>query len=266
MNALAYYLPNKSPFGSGEFFGEDMNEDETNNKNAKDETDGETIYFRPGIVHRLDKGTTGIIVVAKTKDSLTALSSAFANREVKKTYIAITVGNPGKNVRIDKPIGRHPIQRQKMRVVPNAVHRNSNSSASRRRTTTTISNVAPSVAGRRALSYVNTQAFDGKFAVVEVRIETGRTHQIRVHLQDRQTPIYGDDIYGLPDWNGILKKRHSIERPLLHAYRLEINHPVTGEPLTFVAPMAEDMTKIANIVWPDGVEERGELFHPSILK
>ena len=106
--------------------------------------------------------------------------------------------------------------------------------------------------GRRALSFVDTLAFDSKLSLVQVRIETGRTHQIRVHLQDRHTPIYGDDIYGIADWNKRLLKTHGIERPLLHAFRLEVDHPVTGERMTFVAPMADDMKKMATAIWPKG--------------
>lgn len=115
-------------------------------------------------------------------------------------------------------------------------------------------------AGRNALSFVDTLATDGKLSVVEVRIKTGRTHQIRVHLQDRTTPVYGDDVYGLPDWNKRLKKSHGVERPLLHAMRLEMNHPVSGERMVFRAGMAKDMEGIARGVWPEGDTERKDLF------
>ena len=114
--------------------------------------------------------------------------------------------------------------------------------------------------GRRALSFVDTLAFDSKLSLVQVRIETGRTHQIRVHLQDRHTPIYGDDVYGISDWNKRLLKSHGIERPLLHAYRLEVDHPVSGERLVFVAPMAEAMKHIAGNIWPSGPEEMPAIF------
>jgi 23S rRNA pseudouridine1911/1915/1917 synthase len=114
--------------------------------------------------------------------------------------------------------------------------------------------------GRNALSFVDTLAFDGKLSIAQVRIETGRTHQIRVHLQDRTTPIYGDDVYGLSDWNKRLAKSQRIQRPLLHAFRLEINHPVTGKKMIFRAPMAEDMRTVAQHIWPDGAKERADLF------
>ena len=130
--------------------------------------------FRPGIVHRLDKGTTGILVVAKTEPALVKLSEAFAARNVKKTYLAIAVGNPGDNITIDKPIGRHPVHRQRMRVVPDP-HRNHRSRSIQKPTKT------PTQSGKRALSFVHTIAFDGKLSLAQVKIETGRTHQIRVH-------------------------------------------------------------------------------------
>eukprot|EP00977_Amphora_coffeiformis_P027546 scaffold34620_cov160-Amphora_coffeaeformis.AAC.11 len=244
VNALAYYLQHASPYGQGDFL------DKTEGSSASDVqvegTDGEPVNFRPGVVHRLDKGTTGVLVMAKTTQALAELSASFAARKVKKTYLAITVGNPGKRVVIDKPIGRHPIHRQRMRVVPNPHKHGFLPGADE---------AAPSSqTGRRALSFVDTIAFDGSLSLVQVRIETGRTHQIRVHLSDRRTPIYGDDVYGLSDWNKKLKEKQKIERPLLHAYRLEIDHPVTGQPMVFVAPLAEDMWRIARAICPPNQE------------
>ena len=254
VNALAFYLQ-KSPHGSGDFI---RNENSPTDLSSTTE-DGESVSFRPGIVHRLDKGTTGVLVVAKTTNALAALSEAFASRTVKKTYLAITVGNPGKRVTIDKPTGRHPVHRQRMRVVPDPHRIDSSGMAPKDRIS--FAPTSLSQQGRRALSHVDTIAFDGKLSLVQVRIETGRTHQIRVHLQDRRTPIYGDEVYGIADWNKRLLKSHGIERPLLHAYRLEIDHPVTGEHMTFVAPMADDMMEIATKIYPQGEEERPELFH-----
>jgi 23S rRNA pseudouridine1911/1915/1917 synthase len=245
VNGLAYYLANKSPFGSGEFVGVEGRTEE--HDIDVDGTDGEAVFFRPGIVHRLDKGTTGVLVVAKTRQALGALSEAFASRKVTKTYVAVTVGNPGKRVVIDKPIGRHPVHRQRMRVVPDPHKRNSSGMAPKDRM---INPQSRSQQGRRALSFVDTMAFDGKLSVVQVRIETGRTHQIRVHLQDRHTPIYGDEVYGLSDWNLRLAKT-GINRPLLHARRLELDHPITGEHMTFLAPLADDMLRVSKAIWPD---------------
>jgi 23S rRNA pseudouridine1911/1915/1917 synthase len=164
----------------------------------------------------------------------------------------MTVGNPGKRVVIDKPIGRHPIHRQRMRVVPDPHRKDSSGMAPKDRIPSSTSPLPVSKTGRRALSYVDTLAFDGKLSLVQVRIETGRTHQIRVHLQDRKTPIYGDDVYGIADWNKRLMKSHKIQRPLLHAYRLELEHPITGEPMAFEAPMAGDMSTLAKVLWREG--------------
>lgn len=257
VNALAHYLAT-SAHGSGDFVGTDGSLQPTNAEGiAIDGTDGETITFRPGIVHRLDKGTTGVLVVAKTRASLAALSDAFKARSVKKTYLAVTVGNPGRRVVIDKPIGRHPVHRQRMRVVPDPHNRDYRGLAPKDRM---ADNRPLSQAGRRALSFVDTITFDGKLSLAQIRIETGRTHQIRVHLQDRGCPVFGDDVYGLPDWNRKLAKTHQIARPLLHAYTLEIAHPITGEPLSFRAPMPDDLLKISTAIWPQGSTERPDLF------
>jgi len=268
VNALAHYLAYDSTYGSGEFIDDDgkvVTEPTTATKINGGTDGGETptTQLRPGIVHRLDKGTTGVLIVAKTRAALATLAESFARRTVKKTYLAITVGNPGERVVIDKPIGRHPLHRQKMRVVPDPTKKNSSRATPNKKQRLTMiktKRMTAAQAGRNALSFVDTLATDGKLSVVEVRIKTGRTHQIRVHLQDRTTPVYGDDVYGLPDWNKRLKKSHGVERPLLHAMRLEMNHPVSGERMVFRAGMAKDMEGIARGVWPEGDTERKDLF------
>jgi 23S rRNA pseudouridine1911/1915/1917 synthase len=212
VNALAHYLQHVSSF---EYFP---------NAFPKDN-------LRPGIVHRLDKGTSGVLVVAKTPHVTAALSEQFANRSIKKTYLAVTVGNPGKNALIDKPIARHPVHRQRMRVADE---------------------------GKRAVSLVDNISFDGKLGFTKVQIATGRTHQIRVHLTDRHTPILGDDVYGLRDWNDRFEKLYGVDRPLLHAYRLRIKHPITNEPLVFEAPIPLDMETIVNLIDPDTMSREAE--------
>ena len=186
--------------------------------------------------------------MAKTASALASLSQAFADRKVKKQYLAVAIGNPGDDQWIDKPIGRHPLHRQRMRVVPNP----SSSMGSRGQARLTDNVTAKQ--GRSALSHIHTIHHDGKLSVVQVRIATGRTHQIRVHLQDHGTPIYGDDVYGLADWNKALNARRGITRPLLHAQKLEIDHPVTGEALLFEAPLAPDMLEVINSILPAGVK------------
>ncbi len=147
-----------------------------------------------------------------------------------------------------------------MRVVPDPSKMNSSGMSPKQRRAAGYGGKSMAQLGRNALSFVDTLAFDGKLSVVQVRIETGRTHQIRVHLQDRTTPIYGDDVYGLSDWNKRLAKDQKIQRPLLHAFRLEIEHPVHKKKMVFRAPMADDMMKVARGIWPGGSEERPDLF------
>jgi 23S rRNA-/tRNA-specific pseudouridylate synthase len=207
VNALAYYLP-RSLYGRGDFVDQDgkpiitmvtttssssssdddtmeLEEEEdplTTEDDSQSETttildESKTVSFRPGIVHRLDKGTTGVLVVAKTSRALTALSTAFAQRRVSKTYLAVTIGNPGNNVKIDKPIGRHPLHRQRMRVVPSRDQKNSHYRLAPPSKLVEDTR-PPSQVGRRAVSYVDTLAFDGQLGLVRVKIETGRTHQV----------------------------------------------------------------------------------------
>ena len=256
MNALAYYLMNESPFGAGEFFADDEKEegisDDADANQNFDAVTNSISTLRPGIVHRLDKGTTGVIVVAKTSSALSTLSEAFAKRKVKKEYLAVAIGNPGEDQWINKPIGRHPQHRQRMRVVPDP--NSSMSSRGQPRLTGVKSASVVAKQGRQALSHIHTIHYDGKLSVVQVRIATGRTHQIRVHLQDHGTPVYGDDVYGLSDWNKALSSRRGVVRPLLHAQRLEIDHPVTGENLVFEAQVADDMMGVIKAIWPAGEE------------
>lgn len=162
---------------------------------------------RPGIVHRLDKETSGCIVVAKNDQTHAALSRQFANREIKKTYLAIIRGTPRHTKgTIDLAIGRHPVQRQKM--------------TPRR---------APS--GREAVTDYELLACREGWSLVACMPRTGRTHQIRVHLQSLGHPIAGDPLYG---------KRDRFERHLLHAWKLEFVHPITGETLLCTAPLPDD--------------------------
>jgi 23S rRNA pseudouridine1911/1915/1917 synthase len=149
-----------------------------------------------------------------------------------------------------------------MRVVPDPSKMNSSGMSPKQRRAAGFGGKSTAQLVRTALSFVDTLAFDGKLSVAQVRIETGRTHQIRVHLQDRTTPVYGDDVYGFGDWNKRLAKSHMIQRPLLHAFKLELNHPVTGKKMIFRAHMADDMIGVARGIWPAGDEERPDLFTP----
>jgi 23S rRNA pseudouridine1911/1915/1917 synthase len=157
---------------------------------------GDTL--RPGIVHRLDKDTSGIMVVAKTDNVHQLLVDSFKNRQLQKEYLALVHGVLKENTgRIVAPIGRHPVQRQKMAV----------------RIT----------GGRHAVSrWQVLDVLDNKYSLVKVAIETGRTHQIRVHMAHLGCPVVGDKVYGAR------KDNNSFPRQLLHASRLVFHHPTTG--------------------------------------
>ncbi len=172
---------------------------------------GETL--RPGIVHRLDKQTTGVLLAAKTERAQSKLVESFAARRIEKTYLAVCVGNPKERV-IEGNIGRHPVHRKKMAVIKEG--------------------------GKPARTLCKILRFSSPLSLVELGAETGRTHQLRVHLQSIGTPILGDPVYGTPSLN----KKYGVERQLLHAHRLVFDHPITGAHLVIEAPLPEDMTSI----------------------
>lgn len=170
---------------------------------------------RPGIVHRLDKGTTGTIVIAKNDRSHQELSRQFKEREVKKEYLAIVCGVPTLNSgRINQPIARHPVDRKKM-----AVH---------------------ATRGRVAVTEWCVKQRFKLHSFLHVMIGTGRTHQIRVHMASIGHPLAGDETYGgrrgQQQLAGI-----SFNRPALHAWRLTLKHPTSNEQMTFESPIPEDM-------------------------
>lgn len=170
---------------------------------------------RPGIVHRLDRETSGAMVVAKTEAALASLVAQFQNGTIEKTYQALVHGVPHPAAgRIETPIGRCPRDRKRMAVVAKG--------------------------GRTAISHYRVlEVFaQADAAWVEVRIETGRTHQIRVHLRHLGHPVLGDPVYG----NARRDRALGVpsERQLLHARRLALRHPTTDEPLAFEAPLPED--------------------------
>jgi 23S rRNA pseudouridine1911/1915/1917 synthase len=162
---------------------------------------------RPGIVHRLDKETSGCLVVAKNDVAHQALSRQFALRAVEKVYLAIVQGILKKSSGvIEAPIRRHPIHRKKMAIA------------------------RPSE-GREAVTFYRLLAVDAGMSLLECRPKTGRTHQIRVHLQHIHHPILGDPLYG---------KRGRFQRHLLHAWKLSLTHPTTGSWMEFCAPPPAD--------------------------
>ncbi|HID69539.1 MAG TPA: RluA family pseudouridine synthase [Desulfobacterales bacterium] len=175
-------------------------------------------HIRPGIVHRLDKDTSGIMVVAKTSQSHRLLVDAFKARTVDKEYLTIVFGIPEQRKgRIVKPIGRHPVHRQKM-------------------------TVCDEKKGRYAASnwQVLEEYTEEGCSLVKVCIETGRTHQIRVHMASLGHPVAGDSLYGRA------RNTRKFPRQMLHAYRLSLYHPITGEKLTFTAPLWADFQEIVD--------------------
>lgn len=172
---------------------------------------------RPGVVHRLDQDTSGLIVVAKTPQAMAGLAKAFASHaDVEKTYLAVCHGRPRLDAgRVESLIGRHPVDRKRMAVVE-------------RNGKTAITNWR-----------VVGAAGDPPVSVVECRIETGRTHQIRVHMASLRCPVAGDRTYGSPARDRLLDPAPA--RQLLHAWRLCLLHPTTRERLSFEAPVPSDM-------------------------
>jgi 23S rRNA pseudouridine1911/1915/1917 synthase len=172
---------------------------------------------RPGIVHRLDRGTSGVMVVAKNDRAHQELARQFHDREVEKTYVTLVWGVVNAGRRIEEPIGRDPSNRQKM-------------STRARRARTAVTRV------------VRAEHLRG-VTLALVAIATGRTHQIRVHLSSIGHPIVGDALYGgvhrrLPPH---LKALARLERPFLHAASLAFTHPIDGRRLSFEAPLPEDL-------------------------
>lgn len=182
--------------------------------------------LRPGIVHRLDRDTTGLIVVAKHPECLDKMSALFKERQVHKVYLAITRGVPTPlQGSIDTFFGRHPTERKR------------------------FSSKVKS--GKRALTHYAVQEDFRCAAKVQVRLETGRTHQIRVHLADKGHPLVGDETYGRnrplyhPDTS---KELVRFERPALHARRLGFVHPYTQAPVEFEAPIPDDLELLLDLL------------------
>ena len=185
---------------------------------------------RPGIVHRLDRGTSGLLVVAKNDAAHDALSKQFQNREVEKEYIALVWGEVMAGRRIDAPIGRDPVNRKKMSAATKAP-RDSNRVRRSREAVTRI---------------VAAEHFGRVLTLATVAIHTGRTHQIRVHLSAIGHPVVGDPLYGgvhrrVP---GDVRAVTHLDRPFLHAARLAFKHPQDGRRMEFESPLPDDLQRI----------------------
>ncbi|MCA3181198.1 MAG: RluA family pseudouridine synthase [Burkholderiaceae bacterium] len=167
---------------------------------------------RAGIVHRLDKDTSGLMMVARSEGAFERLTAALAARTVVRRYLAVVEGVPPPRFTVDAPIGRDPRDRLRMAVV------------------------APE-RGRPAVTHVERLASVERAATLECRLETGRTHQIRVHLAHRGHPLVGDALYGG-------RTRAGFARQALHAWRLELEHPASGAPMAFASPLPDDLVAL----------------------
>jgi 23S rRNA pseudouridine1911/1915/1917 synthase len=161
--------------------------------------------LRPGIVHRLDKDTSGLLIAAKNAKTHRKLIEQFHSRSIEKTYLAICIGHP-KEMTIDAPIGRHPEKRKEMAV--------------------NYEN------GKEAITFCQPLKASNGLSLVELKPKTGRTHQLRVHMKHVNMPILGDPIYGSPSMN----KKLGFSTQLLHAAQLNFIHPITNLPLSLYSP------------------------------
>jgi 23S rRNA pseudouridine1911/1915/1917 synthase len=180
---------------------------------------------RPGIVHRLDRGTSGLMVVAKHDAAHEELSRQFRDREVEKEYVALVWGEVMAGRRIDAPIGRDPGNRKKMAAAPSSRMRRSREAVTR---------------------IVRAEHFGRMLTFASIAIHTGRTHQIRVHLSAIGHPVVGDPLYGgvrrrVP---GDLRAVTHLDRPFLHAARLAFAHPSDGRRMEFESPLPADLARI----------------------
>lgn len=166
--------------------------------------------IRPGIVHRLDKNTSGLIIIAKNDEAHKELTKMFKEKTIEKTYMAILKGRIKKKTgRIETLVGRNPRDRKKMAVLDGD--------------------------GRIAVSNYEILEEIGEYSLVKVGIETGRTHQIRVHMKYLMCPVLGDDVYG--------KESKIAKRQMLHAYNLKFKHPRTKEEMSIIGEIPEDFKK-----------------------
>ena len=182
---------------------------------ALDSLSGVGGVLRPGIVHRIDKDTTGLLVVAKNDKAHASLASQIAEKTCYRTYFALLEGNLKESSgRVVTDIGRHPTDRLKMAVLPDGK-------------------------GKLAITDFETVAhFGAEFTLCKFDLQTGRTHQIRVHAKHLGHPVAGDPVYGYK------KQKIKAEGQLLHAWRLELTHPTTGERMAFTAPLPPTFAEI----------------------
>ncbi len=192
---------------------------------CRDSLSGIGGVMRPGIVHRIDKDTSGLLVVAKNDFAHTALSEELKHHGIEREYHALVKGGFGEDTgTVDLPIGRHPIDRKKMAVLKN------------------------SESAREAVTHYEVLARYGNISYLKLMLETGRTHQIRVHMSYTGHPLLGDEVYGqskIP-----FEKRHAplLNGQALHAKRLSLTHPRTKERMTFECDLPENFKQLIEIL------------------
>lgn len=164
---------------------------------------------RPGIVHRLDRDTSGLLLAARTERAHRRLGRMMRDREIDRRYLALVYGPFPAALSVDRPLGRDPRRRTRQAVLP--------------------------IGGREAVTHFRRLEEIGDVALIEARLETGRTHQVRVHLEAAGHPVLGDPLYGRG------RDTHGLPRQFLHAYRLSFAHPETDEDLAFQSPLPVDL-------------------------
>jgi 23S rRNA pseudouridine1911/1915/1917 synthase len=181
--------------------------------------------IRPGVVHRLDKETSGVLVIAKNDQAHRTLAGQWNTERIRKEYLALVYGTPDPpRGSVNAPIGRDPRERKRMAVVSG---------------------------GRHAITDYEVVERLRYVSLLRCRLRTGRTHQIRVHMKHIGHPIVGDAVYSGPQWRGIPDKQvqkalSSMKRQALHAARITLPHPRTGEPMTFESALARDISRLLN--------------------
>ncbi|PIQ55633.1 MAG: ribosomal large subunit pseudouridine synthase C [Comamonadaceae bacterium CG12_big_fil_rev_8_21_14_0_65_59_15] len=203
------------------------------------------------LVHRLDRETSGILLVAKKRSALKALQEQFRQRQTGKTYLAMVRGTwPVKLKVLDKPLHKYLVA--------------SDQAQAGERRVKVVSKDDPD--GMPALTLVKVRASTADYSLLEVTIKTGRTHQIRVHLASAGYPILGDDKYGDFELNKALARAQpGLQRMFLHAWRLALHHPASGEGLELLADLAPELARLAQQVFPDactGLSSTLESHHP----
>ncbi|MDJ0939834.1 MAG: 23S rRNA pseudouridine(1911/1915/1917) synthase RluD [Woeseiaceae bacterium] len=194
---------------------------------------GLEVLPRAGIIHRIDKETTGLLLVAKTLPAHTALVRALAEREISRRYLAVCHGVLTGGATIDAPIGRHPVDRTRMAIVDG---------------------------GRRAVTHFTVVERFRAHTLVDVKLETGRTHQIRVHFAHRRQPLVGDPVYGgrlaLPKGatEPLIAALRQFKRQALHAARLGFEHPASGERVDLEAPLPADLEALLEVLREDAAD------------